>query len=173
MKLSNNRARAGHIALLFMAFSMASAPAAFAQASAAPPLGTVLEDQFGNSVDVGRAMRSGRTILAVSDEREAGDRLAEWAARLRPDAPAGVVVLYVADLSAVPFFVPKSAIVKQLREDYPGLAIMLDWKGVVAKAVSLGKLKNVAEAWSGGRRVARVEGKTDAEKVLILFAPFR
>ena len=173
MKQNDNRTQAARIALLFMVLSMATVPAAFAQASAAPPMGTMLEDQFGNSVDVGRAMRSGRTILAVSDEREAGDRLSEWSSRLRSDAPAGVVVLFVADLSAVPFFVPKSAIIKQLREDYPGLAIMLDWKGVVAKAVALGKLKNVAEAWSGGLRVARVEGPADAGKARALFAPLR
>lgn len=151
----------------------AAAQAAYAQASALPPVGTVLEDQFGNGVDVGLAMRSGKTILAVSDERDAGDRLSEWSLRLRSDAPPGVQVLFVADLSAVPFFVPRSAIVKQLREDYAGFPILLDWKGVVAKAVSLGKLKNVAESWSGGRKVARVEGKTDAEKVRALFAPFR
>ncbi|HOX91926.1 MAG TPA: hypothetical protein PLC54_03325 [Spirochaetales bacterium] len=137
------------------------------------PAGTVLEDQFGLSVDVSAAMAGGKLVLALSAERDAADRLTEWSIALAGKLPAGARLLLVANLSGVPFFVPKSSIIKQLKEDYPTLSVILDWKGVLAKALGMGKLKNLAEAWSAGKRLARAEGTADAARAVSLAAALR
>lgn len=158
------------VPLALIALCLALTPA---QAQSAPPAGTVLEDQFGASVDLGAAMAGGKLVLALSAERDAADRLKEWSQALAGKLPAGARIALVADLSAIPFFVPKSSVIKQLKEDYPGLPILLDWKGAVAKAVGMGKLKNLAEAWSFGKRLARAEGSADASRVAAIVAALR
>jgi len=72
----------------------------------------------------------------------------------------------------VPFFVPKGAIVKQLAEEYPDLPILLDWKGVLAKPLALGKDTVLAVAFRDGKQVESSRSKASPAEAARLASRF-
>jgi len=135
------------------------APAA---AAPMPKAGTILEDQLGNKVDAGPALVAGHVVLVVSNEREAAASLRAWHVALKDCLPAGACIVLVADLRAVPFFVPRSSVAASLGREHPDLPILLDWKGALAAAFDTGKAGVAVECWQGGRRIARATGMPHA-----------
>ncbi len=89
-----------------------------------------LEDQFGASVDI--RIGSGKSVvMIVSEKREAAEEIAAWEKQLG-SLPSDAVLYRVANLKAIPFFVPKGSVTKDLKSNYPSMSIALDWKGAVS-----------------------------------------
>jgi predicted transcriptional regulator len=76
----------------------------------------------------------GRIVLLAGDERSTGERIGEWSAAL-----AGAPTWGMADLQGLPFFVPRAAVRKSLREVAPKTAVLLDWSGAAYAALGLPK----------------------------------
>jgi hypothetical protein len=132
-----------------------------------------LSDQFGAELRLGELAAAATLIIAYSAERDAADYLYAWHEAIKAVLPAGTRLIAAADLSAVPFFVPKGAIIKQLAADYPGLPILLDWKGALSKALALGKDKAVVALYRGGSVLVRVRGVASAAEAARLIAALR
>ena len=103
-------------------------------------------------------------VVLYSAEREAGEYLNAWNQGIRARLPPDVLLNAVADLGAVPFFVPKNAIIKQLALDYPNLPILLDWKGSLGPLLSVGRYKTTASLFIGGRMQSQVIGEYSTDK---------
>lgn len=145
------------------AFVLAIAAGAVPAAAAPVPQGArILEDQLGNKIDAGPALLAGNVIVVVSNEREAAVSLRAWQCALADCLPTDARIVLVADLRAVPFFVPRASVATSLRKDHPDLSILLDWKGVLCAAFDVGKAGVVVERWQGGHRTGRVTGAPHA-----------
>lgn len=107
-------------------------------------------------------------MVIYSAEREAGDYLKAWHQGLKARLPADTALLAVADLGAVPFFVPKNAIIKQLAADYPDVPMLLDWKGSLGPVLAAGKSKATVTVYSGGRMLRQETGDYTAGKAVTL-----
>jgi hypothetical protein len=132
-----------------------------------------LSDQFGTELKLGELAAGSTLIIVYSAERDAADYLYAWHEAIKAVLPAGTRLVAAADLSAVPFFVPKGAITKQLAADYPGLPILLDWKGALSKALAPGKDKAVAVIYRGGSAIIRIRGVASAAEAARLIAALR
>ncbi|HAE21517.1 MAG TPA: hypothetical protein DCG47_04220 [Spirochaetaceae bacterium] len=132
-----------------------------------------LSDQFGNEMKLGELAGNGTLIIVYSAERDAADYLSAWHEAIKAILPAGTRLVAAADLSAVPFFVPKGAIIKQLAADYPALPILLDWKGSLSKALAPGKDKAVVALYRGGSQIIKVRGIASAAEAARLIAAVR
>ncbi len=132
-----------------------------------------LSDQFGNELKLGELAAGSALIVVYSAERDAADYLSAWHEAIMAVLPAGTRLVAAADLSAVPFFVPKGAITKQLAADYPSLPILLDWKGSLSKALAPGKDKAVAALYRGGSLVLKLRGIASAAEAARLIAALR
>ncbi|MBU0928439.1 MAG: hypothetical protein KKA67_11870 [Spirochaetes bacterium] len=108
-------------------------------AALAPLPAQELTDQFGASVDVGAEPSSGRLVVVWSDRREAPDDIAAWLAAIGSSLPPGTGLLAVADLKAVPFFVPRAGIIKGVADSVPTRPVLLDWKGELIKRLGFKK----------------------------------
>lgn len=86
-----------------------------------------LQDQFGRKSVVG--IGSGRGfLLLISDRPDAAESVELWIRSLAP-LPAGVDPWFVADLRALPFFIPHAAITGWLARRHPGNPVLIDWTG--------------------------------------------
>ncbi|MFA6504619.1 MAG: hypothetical protein WCT14_00905 [Treponemataceae bacterium] len=134
----------------------------------------ILSDQFGDSLDAGAMLAFPRVILLRSSEREAAARIAVMEEALKGAGGDGIPVLRVADLAALPFFVPRSAVTGALRKNTPDLRIFLDWKGELTARLSLPS-GSAARAYAEGRLVAEARldpstGKPEAGAFAALVA---
>jgi hypothetical protein len=101
---------------------------------ASPLASGVLPDQFGHEVRVG--LGEGRPVLIFSsDRRDAAELMEAWARALAP-FPLGVAAHFVADLKALPFFVPRGAVSAWLARKHPKNPILLDWTGSFSKGLA-------------------------------------
>ena len=128
------------------------------------PANTILSDQFETESRISQLAATRSIVVIYSAEREAGDYLRTWYQALRAKLPTDTPLLAVADLGAVPFFVPKNAIIKQLAADYPDLSILLDWKGSLGTILAAGKSTATATVYAGSRQQMQVTGGYTAEK---------
>lgn len=120
---------------------------------------------------IGELAAGATLIVAYSAERDAAAYLSAWRDAIAPRLPPGARLVAAANLSAVPFFVPKAAIIKQLASDYPSLPILLDWKGSLAKALAPGKDKAVVALYKAGALVLKVRGTaSEAEAARLIVA---
>lgn len=150
-----------HTTWLVSLFSLVATVQLLAQARQIPSNAT-LSDQFGTEVRLGQLAVSGSLVVIYSAEREAGDYLKAWYQALRARLPADTILLAVAGLGSVPFFVPRNAIIKQLVADYPDLPILLDWQDSLGPVLSAGKSKATATSYAGGRPLMHVIGEYTA-----------
>ena len=132
--------------------------AAVLAAAAIPvPVVMALEDQYGRPtelrVGVGRAV-----VAVVSPVRAAAEEISAWDEALA-GLPGGVDVYRIADLKALPFFVPRGAVTKDLREKHGKTLLLLDWKGEVSAALGGPKrITAVLVFGPDGMELGRVEG---------------
>jgi len=123
-----------------------------------------LEDQLGGRLDLGAELARGGVLLFWSDRRESSADLAAWARLLAAESCPGLRVVAVADLKALPFFVPRQAVARQLAKDEPAKPILLDWKGEAAARLGIkGGEPSVLLVGPGGTVVARARGQASAE----------
>jgi hypothetical protein len=127
-----------------------------ASATAAPSEKT-LEDQYGRAVEV-RVGAGASVVAVVSDVRAAAEEIVEWDRALAGLQP-GVAVYRIADLKALPFFVPRGAVAKDLKDKHPDVQLLLDWKGDACAALGAPK-KTTAVLVFGpdGSELGRVKG---------------
>lgn len=153
---------------LAMILSLTASSPVFAQPRSIPGNAT-LSDQFGQESKIGLLSATKTLVVFYSAEREAALYLQAWYQGIKTRLPEDTVVLAVADLSAVPFFVPRNAIIRQLVSDYPGFSILLDWKGTLGSILALGKDRVSVTAYAAGRQRLQVAGEYSpalAERIL-------
>jgi hypothetical protein len=135
----------------------AIAAAFFASAAGAAPAAASLEDQYGRAVEL-RIGEGRPAVVIASDLREAAEQIAAWDDALA-GLPAGVEVYRIADLKALPFFVPRGAVAKDLKDKYPDMPLLLDWKGeVLARLKAPRKTTSVLVFGPDGTEAGRVAG---------------
>jgi hypothetical protein len=154
---------------------VAVSTAVLAASAIAAPAAKTLEDQYGRAVEV-RVGAGAPVVAVVSDGRAAAEEIVEWDRALAGLQP-GVAVYLIADLKALPFFVPRGAVAKDLRDKYSGVAMLLDWKGEVSSSLRAPR-KTTAVLVFGpdGSEAGRVEGAASAAgaaKVTAMLARFR
>jgi len=137
--------------------------------SSAPPA-LRLSDQHEVEHDL-KPLLAGPTVLIAGSERKTGEAIRDWL-RLMPSRP-GLRVLGLADLDAVPFFVPRSSIRSGLVELVPRAPILCDCDGEVAEALGLTPGSSTAHVLFEGRIVARVAGPPSAASVAAVLARVR
>jgi hypothetical protein len=86
-----------------------------------------LEDQFERKHTQLTVFARTPLVIVGGDQRNTGDRIGEWFARLGD----GLALYGIADLDALPFFVPRGSVRSNLRTLSPKLPILCDWKGKV------------------------------------------
>lgn len=88
---------------------------------------TTLQDQFGRLTNL--SIGAGRgALVVISDRPEAADLVESWIRSLAP-LPASIDPWFVADLHALPFFIPRGPIMAWLARRHPQNQILLDWTG--------------------------------------------
>jgi hypothetical protein len=115
-----------------------------------------LNDQFGAAADLGTLLASPRVILLHSDERDGVEKISAMRKAVAGAAEGALVpVVCVADLSALPFFVPRSAVAGSVKKDVPDFRLFLDWKGALGGRLKLPE-GSVARAYADGRQLAEL-----------------
>jgi hypothetical protein len=160
-----------HGTSLILLFALATTGPLLAQARQIPA-NAILSDQSGTETRIGQLAATRTVVVIYSAEREAGDYLKAWYQGLKARLPADAILLAVADLGAVPFFVPKNAIIKQLAADYPDVPMLLDWKGSLGPVLSAGRSKATATVYSGGRLQSPASGEYSTERAGTLLEAF-
>jgi len=129
-------------------------------AHAGPPT-FVLEDQWERKLDQSAIFR-GKVILLGGDQRRTGDRIGEWAKQLD-----GLFVFGIANLAALPFFVPKSSVRSNLIQVAPKTSVLLDWKGSVYALLGFPKEQEIVVQVHGvdGAILSRVIGSVTNDRV--------
>jgi hypothetical protein len=131
--------------------------------------GTVLQDQFGTptSVDPG-----GGTVSAyvVCDRRDSADRIAEWMAAIKGQGKS-FRAFGVTDLHALPFFIPRSAVISDARRRYPATPILLDWAGSFVKTLGApADAVTVLVFGPSGRLAGKIDGEYSPQRLAGLLA---
>lgn len=141
-------------------------PAAIASGWSVPAMGAApvfeLSDQWERPTSSG-AMFRGNVVILGGDLRNTGGLIGEWSAQL-----SSLAVFGIADLSGVPFFVPKGSIRKELRQASPRAPVLLDWKGeVYAPRLGFPKSREIVAQVhdKDGKLLLRVEGPATAPRV--------
>jgi hypothetical protein len=148
--------------------SLAAAAAALLGLGAfAAPAAASLEDQFGSQVEV-RIGAGKAAVVIASDLRDAAEQIAAWDSSLG-SLPASVVEYRIANLKALPFFVPRGAVTRDLKNKHPDMPLLLDWKGEVSAGLGAPR-KSTAVLVFGleGSELGRVEGAASLSGALIL-----
>jgi len=155
--MSTKRSVLLHASVLTAFLAIAPAPKADAEEKKVPKA-TVLPDQFGVDHRIGDIASQGAVVIVYSSDRKSPEYLASWASSLRDTLPQGVAVILAADMSGLPFFVPRAKVIANLGAKYPGLPILLDWKGELSRVLAPWKGQAVVIAYMDGRQVTRAEG---------------
>lgn len=118
----------------------------------------VLQDQFGKDSRI-QAGRGKAHILLASDQRESTQDFSDWSLALASLASShGIQAL--ANLKALPFFLPHELIASSLRKDLPALPVLLDWKGRVSAALAVPPNVTAVLVYSpSGRLLGQVLGR--------------
>jgi len=128
-----------------------------AQAQGAIPSET-LQDQFGKAswIEAGRGKAH---IILASDQRESTQDFSDWSQALASLASShGIQAL--ANLKALPFFLPHELIASTLRKDLPAFPVLLDWKGRVSAALAVPPNATAVLVYSpSGRLLGQVQGR--------------
>ncbi len=145
----------------------------FALAVAVPAVSPSV-DQF-DTKHTNKSLFSGDVMVFVGgDTHETGQLIFQWNRALRAALPKGTRVLGVANLSRLPFFVPKSAVKSGAREKNPKTPVLMDWDGVAFKQLGFrGGIIEVRVYNSAGDLVGNVTGsatETRTKMVLDLVA---
>jgi hypothetical protein len=144
---------------------------AFAAVLAAFPLwadsrasANVLQDQFGRMANV--AIGAGRGVLIViSDRPEAGELVEVWLRGLAP-LPASIDPWFIADLKALPFFIPHGPIMNWLAKKHPVNRILLDWTGGFCGGLAPGRNDVTVFVFApDGALLGRASGRPTPEKI--------
>jgi hypothetical protein len=152
---------AGAVLVFFL--SLLVLPRAAAQGSPS------LNDQFGHEVRI--AIGEGRvTIILTSDRRDAAELIEEWVRALAP-FPEGVAAHFVANLKALPFFVPRAAVTSSLVRQHPSTPVLLDWTGSFSRSLYAAKNDvSVLVFAPDGQLAARANGKPSSAAIADLRA---
>jgi hypothetical protein len=150
-----------HASVLTAFLAIAPAPVADAEERKVPAA-MVLTDQFGVEHRIGDIASRGAVVIVCSSERKSPEYLASWAAFLREALPGEASVMLAADLSGLPFFVPRAMVIANLGAKYPELPILLDWKGELRRILAPWKGEAVVIAYRDGKVVTRAVGLSSA-----------
>lgn len=90
-----------------------------------------LTDQFERTHTHASVYARTPVVIVGGDQRNTGDRIGEWFARLGAD----LALVGIADLDALPFFVPRGSVRKNLCAISPRLPILCDWRGEVFRPI--------------------------------------
>ena len=90
-----------------------------------------LDDQFGKKHSQADIFAGRPVIMMAGMARKTPDAMEAWDKALRGKAPSSARVIGFSNLDEVPFFVPKSSIIKTLMKQFPKTPILCDWDGKI------------------------------------------
>jgi hypothetical protein len=84
-----------------------------------------------------------------------------WEQTLRARVPEGTRIFGLSNLKKLPFFVPKSAVRRDLAEQLPRTPVLMDWKGKVYPNLGFpaGAVISVGVFSASGERLGLVTGE--------------
>ena len=133
----------------------------------------LLETQSSATADFSSLVASGPSILLWSDRREATDLVDAWVASLEA-AGKPPLIIRSADLSALPFFVPRWTVKMMLSKTYKDVPFYLDFSAGLKARYGLPSNGVVALALGpGGQLRTRIVGAASASGAATLLSALR
>jgi len=142
------------LALLFAAVAFASAD-------------FILDDQFERTHRRADVFGDGPVVIIAGAQRKTPDAMQVWAKALRARAGDGTRIYGLSNLKKLPFFVPKSAVRKDLAKQLPRTPVLLDWKGKVYPELGFppGAVISVGVYSSSGEPLGMVTGEQTTRRL--------
>ncbi len=127
----------------------------------------LLDDQFERPHSRSKVFDDGPVLILAGAQRETPDAMSRWEPALRSALPAGAGFYGLSNLKRLPFFVPKGAVRKTLREQLPNVPVLCDWKGKLYSALGFpAEATLVVGVFSGsGERLGTVTGEPTADAI--------
>ena len=127
----------------------------------------LLDDQFERPHRSSELFDGGPVLVLAGAQRETPDAMKRWEEALRPALPAEAGLYGLSNLKRLPFFVPKGAVRKTLREQLPDFPVLCDWKGKVYAALGFpAEATLVLGVFSGsGERLGTMTGEPTTDAV--------
>jgi hypothetical protein len=91
----------------------------------------MLDDQFERTHRRADIFDDGPVVIIAGAQRKTPDAMQAWEQTLRARVPEGTRIFGLSNLKKLPFFVPKSAVRRNLAEQLPKTPVLMDWKGKV------------------------------------------
>lgn len=126
-----------------------------------------LDDQFDRPHPSTQVFDGGPVLILAGAQRETPDAMKAWEDALRPKLPTGTALYGLSNLKRLPFFVPKGAVRKTLKEKLPNTAVLCDWKGKVYPALGFAADATIAVGvfTAAGERLGSVDAEASTEGV--------
>jgi hypothetical protein len=122
-----------------------------------------IEDQF-RKVHRIPALFDGRPLVFIAgDQRKTDVYIKEWHSALKERFADTVLIIGLADLNKVPFFVPNSSVRNAMAADLPGITVLCDWDGAVFRSMGFRKDSLTVRVYTAQKRqVGDVNGPVNA-----------
>ena len=119
-----------------------------------------LDDQFGTKHSRADIFAGRPVVMMVGMARKTPDAMEAWDKALRSKAPSSARIIGFSNLDEVPFFVPKSSIIKTLQKQLPKTPVLCDWDGKIYRQLGFpdGATIAIAVFDADGRRLGIVNG---------------
>lgn len=126
-----------------------------------------LDDQFERPHRRGDVFRDGLVVIIAGAQRKTPDAMQAWDRALRERSADGLRIYGLSNLKKLPFFVPKGAVRRNLRELLPKTPVLMDWKGTVYPGLGFadGATVSVGVFEANGGRVGIVTGEANGDRV--------
>jgi hypothetical protein len=121
----------------------------------------VLDDQFERTHRRADIFVEGAVVIIAGAQRKTPDAMYAWEQTLRARVPEGTRIFGLSNLKKLPFFVPKSAVRRDLAEQLPRTPVLMDWKGKVYPNLGFpaGAVISVGVFSASGERLGLVTGE--------------
>ena len=121
----------------------------------------VLDDQFQRTHRRADIFDEGAVVIIAGAQRKTPDAMYAWEQTLRARVPEGTRIFGLSNLKKLPFFVPKSAVRRNLAEQLPRTPVLMDWKGKVYPNLGFpaGAVISVGVFSASGERLGLVTGE--------------
>lgn len=126
-----------------------------------------VEDQFERKHSHKKVFAGKPVAIIAGAQRKTQDAMEAWHKALKGKVPKGARMIALADLDAVPFFIPHSAITKGMKKAFPRMPVLCDWDGEVYPKLGFpkGALIGVGVFKGDGKRLGMVKGKASGGNV--------
>ncbi len=123
--------------------------------------GFMLDDQFERTHRRADIFSGSPVVIVAGAQRRTPEAMSAWERALRDSAPGGTRIIGLSNLKKLPFFVPKSAVRRNLAEMLPKTPVLMDWKGRVYAELGFpaGAVASVGVFDAEGERLGLITGE--------------